>query len=73
MTEKPNFFQLNKQCAVIDMPGYADSSRFRELINFHYITKMISNLKEVRFVMVIGVVAKEGGSFLIDKHEIKMM
>lgn len=55
------------------MPGYADSSRFRELINFHYITKMISNLKEVRFVMVIGVVAKEGGSFLIDKHEIKMM
>ena len=35
------------------MPGHADSSRFRELINFHYIRTMASNLKYVRFLIVV--------------------
>ena len=32
VTEQPNFFKerkLNNNYAIIDMPGYADSSRFR--------------------------------------------
>lgn len=45
VTEKPNFFlEKGMKEAVVDMPGYADSSRMQELINFHYITKMISNM-----------------------------
>jgi hypothetical protein len=48
VTEKPNFYKSNikhNRWAIVDMPGHADSSRFRELINFHYIRTMASNLK----------------------------
>lgn len=72
VTEQPNFFKVPNKYAIIDMPGYADSSRFRELINFHYIRTMTKNLKEVRFLMVITV-GMEDGKFTIDSHELKMM
>lgn len=54
MTEKPNFYPKgsHNKCAIVDMPGHADNSRFRELINFHYIRTMAANLKEVRFLIV---------------------
>lgn len=52
----PNFFpsspRINKY-AIIDMPGNADNSRFREMINFHYIKTMALNLKKVIFFIVI--------------------
>jgi GTP-binding protein EngB required for normal cell division len=47
VTEKPNFFPVrpgHNRYAIIDMPGYADSSRFQELINFHYISTMVQRL-----------------------------
>jgi hypothetical protein len=58
---------------VVDMPGYADNSRFRELINFHYIQTVTRCLEEVRFVIVINMTPREGGKFEIDHHDLKMM
>lgn len=54
------------------MPGHADSSRFRELINFHYIRTMSANLKEVRFLLVITLQLREGKYTLLE-NEIHMM
>ena len=48
VTEQPNFFPSKfkvNNYAIVDMPGFADNSRFRELINFHYIQTMIRNLE----------------------------
>lgn len=74
VTEKPNFYKKSNhnKCAIVDMPGYADSSRFRELINFHYIRTMASNLKEVRFLLVVTLQYKND-KFVLPSHEFDML
>lgn len=75
VTETPNFFQPNPQFnkfAIIDMPGYADTSRLRELINFHYISTMTSNLQQVRFMLVVSIQIRNK-KFQMDPHELQMM
>ena len=54
------------------MPGHADSSRFRELINFHYIRTMAANLKEVRFLLVVTLQFKNG-KFELPQKELLML
>jgi hypothetical protein len=54
------------------MPGHADSSRFRELINFHYIRTMASNLKYVRFLLVVTLTMKED-KFVLADCEVQML
>lgn len=54
------------------MPGHADNSKFRELINFHYIKTMAERLNEVSFIMVIQL-SKEGKKYVLEEGEIKMM
>ena len=71
VTETPNFYQARQgynQWAIVDMPGHADSSRFRQLINFHYIRTMASNLKKVRFLIVVTLQYKNGGFLLVEKQ-----
>ena len=75
VTEQPNFFAPrppHNNYAIIDMPGYADSSRFKELINFHYIQTMIQNLKEVRFLIVVNL-KYSNGAFILKDQDLKMM
>lgn len=74
VTEKPNFYKKSNhnKCAIVDMPGHADNSRFRELINFHYIRTMASNLKEVRFLLVVTLQYKNE-KFLLPDHELNML
>ena len=75
VTERPNFFDARKDkntYAIIDMPGYADSSRLRELINFHYIKTMVKNLEEVRFLIVVNMFPSNG-SFRLNPYDLKMM
>jgi hypothetical protein len=54
------------------MPGHADSSRFRELINFHYIRTMAANLKEVRFLLVVTLQFRNG-KFELPQKELLML
>ena len=71
----PNFFEAKKglnNYAIIDMPGYADNSRLRELINFHYIETMLKNLEEVRFLIVVNMFPSNG-SFKLNPYDLKMM
>jgi hypothetical protein len=58
--------------AIVDMPGHADSSRFREMINYHYICTMANNLKQVRFLLVI-VMPYKNGRYHLTEHDIKML
>ena len=53
------------------MPGNADSSQFRELINFHYIKKMAFNIKKVVFMIVINIEDEE--NIELDKKDIQMI
>jgi hypothetical protein len=64
LTEVPNFYKAShfNHHAIVDMPGHADNSPFRELINFHYIKTMASNLKEVRFLLVVTM-SLQGGVY----------
>ena len=71
----PNFFEAKKglnNYAIIDMPGYADNSRLRELINFHYIETMLKNLEEVRFLIVVNMFPSNG-RFKLKPYALKMM
>ena len=54
------------------MPGHADNSLLREMVNFHYIKTMASNLKKVTFLIVINL-NLIGGKFSIEDQELKMM
>jgi len=58
--------------AIVDMPGHADSSRFREMINYHYICTMANNLKQVRFLLVI-VMPYKNGRYHLTENDIKML
>lgn len=74
VTEKPNFYKKSNhnKCAIVDMPGHADNSRFRELINFHYIRTMASNLEEVRFLLVVTLKYKND-KFVLEETELDML
>lgn len=76
VTEKPNFYKPNSMngnnFAIVDMPGHADSSRFRQMINYHYIRTMANNLKHVRFLLVI-VMPYKNGKYHLTEHDVKMM
>lgn len=76
VTEKPNFYKPNpmngNNFAIVDMPGHADSSRFREMINYHYICTMANNLKQVRFLLVI-VMPYKNGRYHLTEQDIKML
>lgn len=54
------------------MPGHADTSLLREMVNFHYIKTMASNLKRVTFLIVINL-DFIGGNFYLPDSELKML
>jgi GTP-binding protein EngB required for normal cell division len=75
VTETPNFFQKKEgynNYAIVDMPGHADTSLIREMVNFHYIKTMASNLKRVTFLIVINL-DFIGGKFYLPDSELKML
>ena len=71
VTETPNFWKRNG-LSYADMPGNADNSRFRQLINFLYIKEMASKFKKVHFLIVLKM-NDNGDHFTMLDREYKML
>lgn len=71
VTETPNFWKRNG-LSFVDMPGNADNSRIRQLINFQYIKEMASKFKKVHFLIVLKM-NDNGDHFTMLDREYKML